>query len=258
MGFDFKKKFGQNFIKDKNVIVNIASLIDSKPNDLIIEIGPGTGALTKELVKKEGKVLAYEIDKDTKTYLDKLDPDKLDVIYEDFLNRDITDDLSKYFYDKLYIVGNLPYYITTPIILKIINSNLNTTKMIFMIQEEVADRFSSQPHTREYGSITVLLNYYYKITKEFKVNRNLFEPIPNVDSAVISLTNKPREDVNLIKFNNLLHDAFQFKRKNLRNNLKSYDLIQLEEILKKEGFSLNNRAEDLPCSTYINIVKSYK
>ena len=123
-----------------------------------------------------------------------------------------------------------------------------------MVQKEVGDRFSSKPGSREYGSITVFLDYYFNIKKEFIVGRKCFNPSPNVDSVIISLiTKEERIPVDMKKFDRLVRDSFQFKRKNLRNNLKNYDLDKVNEILSKYGFTTNNRAEELSYDIFVDL-----
>lgn len=258
MKFNYKKKFGQNFLNDDKIIFKIANEIKSNGDDLIIEIGPGMGSLTKELAKKESYLLCYEIDEDLKLYLDKINKSNFTIIYGDFLKRDILDDIKDINYNNLYVVGNLPYYITSPIILKLIDNNINFKSAVFMVQDEVADRFASFPGNREYGSISVLLNYYFDVKKLFIVNRNKFYPVPNVDSAVIRLDKKEKLlDVDTNKFKKLVKDSFQFKRKNLRNNLKNYDLEKINFILQSHGYDLNNRAEDLYYEVFVDIANKY-
>ena len=143
--FVFKKKFGQNFLKNQDIIDKIVDSIEPTEDDLIIEIGPGSGALTKKLKKYDATLIAFEIDLETKQYLDKLEDKKTQIIYQDFLTADILEILDKYNFTNLYIIGNLPYYITTPIIEHIIKLNLNVSSMVFMVQKEVADRFLSKP-----------------------------------------------------------------------------------------------------------------
>lgn len=258
MEFNFKKKFGQNFLTNKIIINNIVNSIQPTERDLIIEIGPGGGALTKILKKYNATLICYEVDEDTKEYLGILEDEKTKIIYDDFLKRDIKQDIKDVEYDRLFIIGNLPYYITTPIITKIIESDINTHEAVFMVQKEVADRLSANIRTREYGSITVFLNYYFIIQRLFIVGKNNFIPKPNVDSAVIKLTSrKDKLDVDIEKFNKLVRDSFQFKRKNLNNNLKNYDKDKMQRILEKRGFSLSNRAEDLSYSDFVEITNEY-
>lgn len=255
--FHFKKKYGQNFLKDDTIPKKIVEASDILEDSLVIEIGPGAGALTKLLATKAKQVLAYEIDESLEEILDHelLEFLNVEVIYDDFLNRDIQQDLKKYTFSHLYVVANLPYYITTPIITKLIEDNLSIEKIVVMVQKEVADRFCAKPKTKEYGSITVYLNYYFHIQKEFFVSRNCFIPRPNVDSQIISFTKKD----NLLPLKNrrlffqIVRDSFQFKRKTLRNNLKKYDLNKIEEILKQYHFDLNVRAEELPLEVFVEI-----
>ena len=161
--FKFKKSFGQNFLKDKNVIYDIVRKTDILPNSLVIEVGPGSGVLTKELAKVAKNVLSYEIDTRLEETLDEnlKDFHNIHIIYDDFLNRDIYNDIKNYKYTNIYFVANIPYYITTPIIEKLIKSKINFKVIMIMIQKEVAERFMAHPKTRNYGSITVFLNYYY-------------------------------------------------------------------------------------------------
>jgi len=252
--FNFKKKFGQNFLIDKDKTQRIVDLINANEDDLIIEIGPGAGALTKRLVKKKAKLICYEIDEDTKEYLLPLENDKTKIVYKDFLTANVKEDIKDIEYKNLYIVGNLPYYITTPIIEKIIKEEVNVKKMVFMVQKEVGERFASKPNTREYGSITVFLNYYFNIKQEFIVGRKCFNPSPNVDSVVISLNQKAeRKQVDMKKFDRLVRDSFQFKRKNLRNNLKNYDLEKINEILSDYKLDITHRAEELDYTIFVDL-----
>lgn len=255
--FNFKKKYGQNFLKDKAIIQNIVNSINAQENDLIIEIGPGAGALTKELLQKQCHLLAYEVDLELQEVLSPLISNKTTIIFDDFLNRKIKEDIQSISYNNLYIIGNLPYYITTPIIQKIIDSQLEVKECVFMVQKEVAERFSASPNTKEYGSISVFLNYYFYIKKLFNVKKGCFVPSPNVDSAVIKLISKEKITTDIQKFNKFVRDAFQFKRKNLKNNLKSYNLEKIEEILNAYGYSLQNRAEDLPYEIYVELANRY-
>ena len=257
MGFNFKKKYGQNFLQDKSIIMNIVNSIEAKENDLIIEIGPGVGALTKELAKKNSFLFAYEIDPDTMEYLSCLENDKVKIIYDDFLKRNIIEDIKGIPYNNLYIIGNLPYYITTPIITNIIESEIDAKELVFMVQKEVAERFSAKVSTREYGSISVLLNYFYDIKKLFVVDRKKFYPIPSVDSAVIKLEKKELIPVDIDKFNKIVRDSFRFKRKNLRNNLKGYDLNRIAVILDEYGLTLDNRAENLDYKVFVDLANRY-
>ncbi len=255
--FNFKKKFGQNFLKDDSIPKKIVEHADILEDSLVIEIGPGAAALTKILGKKAKQVLCYEIDVTLEEILDSelVDYDNVDIIFDDFLNRDVKKDIEKYNYSHLYVVANLPYYITTPIVTKIVEEGIDVEKVVIMIQKEVADRFAAKPKTKEYGSITVFLNYYFDIKKEFIVSRNCFIPKPNVDSIVISL-NKKKEVLSVNNqelFFKLVRDSFHFKRKTLRNNLKGYDLVKVEKTLRRYNFDLTVRAEELPLEVFVDI-----
>lgn len=254
---NFKKKFGQNFLKDINVVKKIVRTADIESKSLVIEVGPGGAIMTRELALVADNVLAYEIDEDLKEEQNKrlCDCDNVNILFKDFLESNLVEDVSKYNYDNLYFVSNVPYYITTPILMKLINSNLKFNKIVMMVQKEVGDRFSTVPGNKNYGSITVLLNYFYNIKKEFNVSRKQFVPEPNVDSVIISFTEK-RDKLFLKDFNffeRLIRDSFQFKRKNIRNNLKKYNLEKIEEVLKKYNFDLTVRAEMLSFDIFVEL-----
>ncbi len=255
--FNFKKKYGQNFLRDNSIPRKIVDVSKIPDNTLVIEIGPGAGALTKELAKVAKQVLCYEIDESLEDILDQalLEYTNVSVIYDDFLKRNVLEDLKNYDYEHLYVIANLPYYVTTPIITQLVTSNLEIEKIVVMVQKEVADRFCAKPASREYGSITVFLNYYFDLKKEFLVSKNCFVPKPNIDSMIISLTRKkellPLKDSTL--FFNLIRDSFRFKRKTLRNNLKGYDLMKIEQTLKNYHFDLSVRAEELPLEVFVDI-----
>ena len=158
-------------------------------------------------------------------------------------------------FNKLYVIANLPYYITTPIIEKMINNPIDVEAMVLMVQNEVADRLSANVNSKEYAAITVFLNYYYNVEKLFFVPRAAFDPVPNVDSAVIKLSRRERkyECNNEKVFFKLVRDAFAMKRKNLRNNLKSYDLNTIESVLLNYKLSLQDRAEKVPVQCFVDI-----
>lgn len=260
MEFDFKKKFGQNFLQDKNVLQNIVKGTEIDENSLVIEIGPGSGNLTREIAKVAKQVLCYEIDKELEPILDEnlAEYKNVDIIFDDFMKRDPLFDIKKYGYSNIYVCANLPYYITTPIIEKLIECGINFKAITIMIQKEVGERFSAKPNTRDYASITVFLNYYFNIKKLFVVSRNAFIPKPNVDSIVIKLSSRENKEElkNKDLFFKLIRDSFKFKRKNLRNNLKGYDQKKIEEVLKKYKLDLGARAEQLDLNIFVDIANS--
>lgn len=250
--FNFKKSLGQNFLIDNNIINKIINSINPDKEDLIIEIGPGAGALTKKLVKKECDVICFEIDKRLENTLNEINADNLKIYYEDFLKIDINNYIQKK-YKRIFFIGNLPYYITTAIINKIVAES-NPYEIVIMIQKEVAQRFMAKPNSREYGSISVFLQYNFEISKICDVSKNSFKPVPKVDSMVIKLKkNKKAEAKNEEKFYKLIKDSFSQKRKNLRNNLKNYDLEKIQEVLNKFGKDLTKRAEEITLEEFIKI-----
>lgn len=254
--FKFKKSFGQNFIKEKNIIEKIVN-VSNIPNDsLIIEIGPGAGSLTEMLVESKNSVLCYEIDIRLKEYLEDKFKDKSNIsfIFNDFLECNVSKDISNYSYKYIYVIANLPYYITTPIVNKII-AELDVDKMVLMVQKEVGDRFTANPGSKDYGSLSVFLQSYFDVKLEFFVSRNCFIPKPNVDSVIVSLSKK-KETLNIKdrkKFEKLIRDSFQFKRKTLRNNLREYPLEEIETVLVKYGHDLSSRAEVISILEFVEI-----
>lgn len=258
--FSFKKKFGQNFIVDENIINSIISKSEIDKDTLVIEIGPGAGSLTYKLAKASKNVLCYEIDTTLQEVLKEniSDCDNVEVIYQDFLQANVLKDLEKYSYNKLYVVANLPYYITTPIIIKMIEDGIPVDKMVVMVQKEVGDRFKAVPGNKDYGSLSVFLNYYFDVRKLLDVSCNVFLPKPNVDSIVVEF--KKKDVVPQISdkelFFKLIRDSFSQKRKTLRNNLKGYDLEKIEEALKEYNYDLSIRAEQLSLDVFVNIANS--
>lgn len=256
----FKKRLGQNFLRDNSIVKRIVDISGVGKNSLVIEVGPGGAILTRELAYNAKNVLAYEIDVDLENELSaKLSEfDNVDILFQDFLSSDIVEDVKNYEYDKLFFISNVPYYITTPIITKLISSGLKFEKIVMMVQKEVGDRFTTVPGNREYGSITVLLNYFYKIKKEFFVSRKQFVPEPNVDSLIVSFTE--RQDRLFLKdfsyFEKLVRDSFQFKRKNIKNNLKNYNLDIVINVLKSYGYDLSVRAENLDICVFVDLANA--
>ena len=250
-----KKSLGQNFLKDNNVLNMIADSIKTK-DDLIIEIGPGMGALTKKLINKDSYVIAYEIDERTKGYLLPLENEKTKIIYKDFLKTDIKEDIKDIKYNNLYVIANIPYYITTPIIEHIISENINVSAMTLLVQKEVAERFSAKPKTKEYGAITVYLNYFFEVEKLFNVKNTCFSPAPKVDSAVVKFTKKENiYDVDNKKFFKFITECFSQKRKTLKNKLRNDDWNKVKEILDKHDILESCRAEELTLDIFIEIYK---
>lgn len=258
--FNLKKMFGQNFIIDENIINNIINSAEIDKDTLVIEIGPGAGSLTYKLGEYAKNVLCYEIDTTLKDLLeDNLkDLNNVDIIFKDFLQANVLEDIKKYDYKKLYVVANLPYYITTPIIIKFIEEEIPVDKIVVMVQKEVGDRFKAKPNSKDYNSLSIYLNYYFDVKKLLDVSKNVFIPKPNVDSIVVEFSKKDKlfelKDSKL--FLKLVKDSFNQKRKTLRNNLRDYDLQKIEEVLKKYNFDLSIRAEQLPIEVFVDIANN--
>lgn len=261
INFNFKKKYGQNFLIDDNIIRNIVLKSDIKDNSLIMEIGCGDGRLTKELCKTNNMVIGYEIDEEAVVLLknNMKDYSNFALVGNDFLKADLLKDISNYKFSNLYIVANLPYYITTLIIEKIIDELVDVVSGItIMVQKEVGDRICAKAGSREYGSLSVYLDYYFDIKKLFYVSKKCFVPTPKVDSVVINmkkhlLTKKVNNEELFFK---LVRDSFKFKRKNIKNNLIDYDLDTILKVLNKYGYDLNVRAEQLSLDIFIDIANS--
>lgn len=258
--FNFKKKFGQNFIVDENIISNIVNKSEVDKDTLVIEIGPGAGSLTTKLAESAKNVLCYEIDETLKDILSEnlSNYDNVEIIYQDFLKANVNNDIKKYDYKKLYIVANLPYYITTPIITSVIENNIDVDKMVVMVQKEVGDRFKASVGTKDYSSLSIYLNYYFNVKKLMDISKNIFIPKPNVDSIVVEFTKKEQkyELKNKDLFFKLIRDSFTQKRKTIKNNLKNYDLIKIEEILKRYNQDLSTRAEQITIETFVDIANN--
>lgn len=260
--FKFKKKYGQNFLQNKAIIDKISRVANVKSNSLVIEVGPGSGNLTIALASlyKDSNILAYEVDNTLEDVLASRlkNYDNVKILFNDFLKADIVSDVGKYSYDNLYFVSNVPYYITTPILFKLIESDLGFEKIVMMVQKEVGDRFCSKVSSKDYGALTVILNYFFDVRKEFVVDRNQFYPRPNVDSVVVSFNRKEKLERLDDKafFMKLVHDSFQFRRKTLRNNLKKYNLSVIESVLNKYGYDPSVRAEALDYKIFVDIANT--
>jgi len=253
-----KKKFGQNFLIDANVVDKIAGI--ACDHDLTtIEIGPGLGALTQMLLKYSKNVEAYEIDPDMYQLLtDNLKDERLKVYLGDFLDAD----LSKY-QNKVNVCGNLPYYVTTPILFKIIESDLDINRLTIMVQKEVGDRLSAEVGSEDYSALSVEVQYLFEVRNEMNISRNVFYPAPNVDSAVISFRPIRERDKEFeVGFFELVKNCFRMRRKTLHNNLKDlYDEELIEKIYEKADLDSKIRAQQLSLSDFLNIydvIRGYK
>ena len=249
-----KKSLGQNFLQDETILQNIANSVYTNTSDLIIEIGPGKGALTKYLKKKGSFLICYELDERLKDLLKKYEDNKTKIIFKDFLKANILEDSKNFNYENIYIIANIPYYITTPIIKHIINLE-QLKSMTLLVQEEVARRICALPGSKSYGSLTVYLNYYFQIKYLFKVSKFAFNPVPKVESAVINFERK--KEKSKVKseelFFKLINDSFKMKRKTLKNNLKNYNWNKIKEVLNEKNLPEDIRAENLSLENFAAI-----
>lgn len=255
------KKYGQNFLIDDNILNIIASSLGVNGKN-VIEIGPGLGSLTRFLVKYYDNVLVYEIDSRMVNVLNdtiKINyQDSFNIIEGDFLKTNLEKDINTYFDgEDIYVISNLPYYITTPILLKILEEAKQIKKITIMIQKEVASRFLGKPSTKDYNSLSVLIQTYMNVKKVCDVSRNAFFPAPNVDSTVITLERKEKLDYfikderEFQKINRLL---FRQRRKTVLNNLKDiYDKELILNILNKLNISDTIRSEALTIKQIIDL-----
>ncbi|MGI6329466.1 MAG: 16S rRNA (adenine(1518)-N(6)/adenine(1519)-N(6))-dimethyltransferase RsmA [Bacilli bacterium] len=252
-----KKRLGQHFLKDLRIVKKMVELAKIESDSLIIEIGVGKGILTDELIKKGKYVLGYEIDTSLELILRKKyeNTNNLKIIFSDFLKRDLKSDIEIGIFNNIYLIANLPYYITTPIIFKIIKEKIDLKKMIIMVQKEVGERIIAFPKTRNYNSLTIILNYLFEITKVMDVKKDSFQPKPKIDSVVLVFKKRPckRSVINEEAFFRLVKDAFQFKRKTLLNNLKDYDLNVIKTFLIKNNLNPFVRAEEIPIKLFIEM-----
>ena len=247
-----KKKYGQNFLIDSNVVDKIAKNA-CDINMTTIEIGPGLGALTEMLLKYSKDVDAYEIDPDMYELLKKnIDDDRLNVYLGDFLDSD----LGKYS-DKVNVCANLPYYVTTPILFKIFESELDINKITVMVQKEVGERICAKAGDKEYSALSVEVQYLYKTKIEMNVSRKVFYPEPNVDSIIISFSpDRERSRVFENDFFEFVKNCFRMRRKTLYNNLKDlYSTEEIENMFIKTGLKDTIRAQEIELDTFIEIFR---
>lgn len=260
--FRIKKHFGQNFLTDTNLLQKIVNTAMVDKETLVIEIGPGIGSLTQQLLANAKHVLAYEIDRDLIPILqDLFHQPHFTLIQDDFLKRDIDNDIRnlKITYKRAIVVANLPYYITTPIVMKLIEESNILQEFYVMMQLEVAKRFTSKPSTKDYNSLSVFIQYKTEASIAIKVPKHVFTPEPNVDSAVVKM--KIKDDIkrfptNEKHFFSLVRNSFSMRRKTLANNLSKtmgYNKQTLQEVFEELGFSPSVRAEKLLVDDFITL-----
>jgi len=222
-----KKSLGQNFLIDPNILRKIVGQANLTKKSAAIEIGPGIGALTEHLAREAGKVLAFEIDQRLLPVLeDTLSPyDNISIVHADILKTDVQAAIDSELadYDDIVVVANLPYYVTTPIILKLLLEKLPIRGMVVMLQKEVAERITAKPGTKAYGSLSIAIQYYTQAEMALTVPKSVFLPQPNVDSAVIRMTKREVPEVEVIDedfFFSVTRGSFVQRRKTILNNLQ--------------------------------------
>ncbi|AOA03191.1 16S rRNA (adenine(1518)-N(6)/adenine(1519)-N(6))-dimethyltransferase RsmA [Carnobacterium maltaromaticum] len=225
-GFSVKKSLGQNFIVDPNILVNIVAAAGLDKDTNVVEVGPGIGALTEHLARASKEVVAFEIDDRLLPVLaDTLSPyDNVEIVHTDVLKANLAEILTPRLNleERLMVVANLPYYITTPIIMHFLESEVRIDGLVIMTQKEVGDRITAAPGTKAYGSLSIAIQYYMEAEIAFIVPKTVFVPQPNVDSAIIKLTRREQPSV-IVKnekiFFQVARAAFVQRRKTLWNNL---------------------------------------
>ena len=257
--FEFKKKWGQNFLTDTNLLEAICQDAEIKSDDEVLEIGVGAGTLTGVLAKKASKVVGYEVDKSLTDILALTlkGYDNVFINFKDFLKAD-AEEVNAQFSKKFKVVANLPYYITTNIIFALVENDFDVDSLTLMVQKEVADRLTSKPNTKDYGTITAELDAIGYVTTKRIVKREMFMPTPNVDSAVINIKlDKNKYYIkNLELLRKVIRVAFSMRRKTLANCLKtnmSLAIAQIDEIFAKLGFDKNIRGEALTTQDFVKL-----
>ncbi|MFC5590915.1 16S rRNA (adenine(1518)-N(6)/adenine(1519)-N(6))-dimethyltransferase RsmA [Sporosarcina soli] len=265
-GFSFKKSLGQNFLIDPNILRNIVSHANLTKKTGVIEVGPGIGALTEHIARSAGKVVAFEIDGRLLPVLeDTLSPyDNVTVVHQDILEADLKQVMADHFadYEDVVVVANLPYYVTTPIIMKFLLGKVPISGMVIMMQKEVADRITAVPGTKAYGSLSIAIQYYMDAEVSMIVPKTVFMPQPNVESAVLRLTRKevaPAEVIDEDFLFQVSKGSFIQRRKTIFNNLQTSlpdGKAKKEQILQafdKAGIEPGRRGETLSIQEFAKL-----
>jgi 16S rRNA (adenine1518-N6/adenine1519-N6)-dimethyltransferase len=265
-GFSFKKSLGQNFLIDTNILRRIVDFAELSAETGVIEIGPGIGALTEQLARRAKKVVAFEIDQRLLPILaETLSPyPNVRIIHQDVLKADVRKVIDEEFagIKDVMVVANLPYYVTTPIIMKLLTDNLPLRGIVVMLQKEVAERIAATPGTKDYGSLSIAVQYYTKAETVMTVPRTVFVPQPNVDSAVIRLTKLPQPAVfveNEAFFFEVVRASFAQRRKTILNNLTSnlpngkMFKEMIEQVLHEVNIDPRRRGETLTIAEFATL-----
>ncbi len=250
--FVFKKKYGQNFISDKNLLTAIVSDAKIDSTDNVLEIGAGAGSLTQVLSSKAKKIVSFEIDKDLKQILLALNLENVQFVFDDFMKVEMSD-IDKMFDGNFKVVANLPYYITTPIIFKLLEESEKIESLTIMVQKEVAERVCAKVGSKDYGILSVMVAFHGSASITRVIGRQNFFPMPNVDSAILRIDIQNKYiDVEKPSFLKFVKTCFSMRRKTLLNNLSSLmSKQQLKDCLGDE--ILKKRAEQLSLQQFLEI-----
>lgn len=261
--FDFRKKFGQNFLIDNSILDKIVEAADITRGDCVLEIGPGIGTMTQRLAEEAGEVIAVEIDKNLIPILDETlaDYDNVTILNEDILKVDIHEIVAQHGGKPLKVVANLPYYITTPIIMALFESHIPLKSVTIMVQKEVADRMRVGPGTKEYGALSLAVQYYAKPEIITRVPASCFMPKPNVDSTVIRLMRyeePPVQTLDEARLFAVIRASFNQRRKTLANGLSNAGNLgvsrqQVEDVLEQMGLPRTVRGETLTLEQFAEL-----
>ena len=267
-GFKMTKSLGQNFLINENILDKIIESADISSNDVVLEIGTGIGTLTQRLCENAKKVIAVEIDRNLIPILNETlsNYDNITIINKDILKTDIKEELKNLSINqKIKVVANLPYYITTPIIMKVLEDKVNVDCMVLMLQKEVADRMNATPSTKDYGSLSIAVQYYCDTAIVCKVPKSSFIPEPNVDSLVLKLVVNEKRKVEISKedlFFKIIRGSFSKRRKTILNSLSNYedlgDKDKIQKLLEISGIDSKRRGETLSIYEFANLAKNYE
>ena len=251
--FTFKKKFGQNFISDKNLLNAIVDDAQITADDEVLEIGAGAGSLTQALSARAKKVVSFEIDKDLCEHLNSLNLQNVNFVFDDFMKHSL-DEIEANFEKEYKVVANLPYYITTPIIFRFLEETKKCKSLTIMVQKEVAERVCAKEGGKDYGILTVMANFYGSPQINRIIKRQMFFPVPNVDSALLTIKLEPNKfgEVDSQKFSKFIKACFSMRRKTLLNNLSTlYSKEKLKGVLDAQ--TLGKRAEQFSLEEFLQI-----
>ncbi|MBP3891424.1 MAG: ribosomal RNA small subunit methyltransferase A [Solobacterium sp.] len=257
-----KKGWGQNFLIDTSVAKKIATSMN--PNGAVIEVGPGIGGLSEQLLQQVAHVKAFEIDP---RFIDVLTHEleeypNFELVHQDILEVDLPKELGnlKTRYGSVSVAANLPYYITSPVLFAFFESGVSLEQIVVMVQKEVGERFLAKPNSKEYGALSVEGQYLYKVERVCNVPKNAFFPAPKVDSVVVAFKKKEetQEPINQEDFFAFVKAGFKQRRKTLYNNLREYygDANRAKEVLEACAFNEKSRAQELSVEAWVQLYRS--